>query len=270
MNVHESVVQRLQTIRAAKRFNPQKWHDDLEPVFAEKGFREPSDRIDNILIIRLDVMGDMILTSGVFREVRRNYPEAHIAAIVGEPVLPLMEFCPYCDELFTFDRRSLNNNLAESIEQMETLCETHLRQRRYDLCLLPQWGDDRRTSQLLAYLSGARERVGYSEASLEAYIDHLDIDTSFETAFLTRSVVNPPELIHEVVRNFYLLKILGMTVKDSSTEIWMSEEDMESASALLLSRVPEGCIVVALGIGAGGASRKYPIKKYLTAIRAIL
>lgn len=270
MNVHESVVQRLQTIRAAKRFNPQKWHDDLELVFAGDGYREQSDRIDNILIIRLDVMGDMILTSGVFREVRRNYPEAHIAAIVGEPVLPLMEFCPYCDELFTFDRRSLNNNLAECIEQMETLCETHLRQRRYDLCLLPQWGDDRRTSQLLAYLSGARERVGYSEASLEAYIDHLDIDTSFETAFLTRTVVNPPELIHEVVRNFYLLKILGMTVQDSSTEIWMSEEDMHSASDMLLDKVPSNCIVVALGIGAGSANRKYPLEKYLVAIKTIV
>lgn len=272
MNVHEAVERRLQAVRVSKRFNPQKLHDDLEPVFAENGFREPLERIENILIIRLDVMGDLILTSGVFREVRRNYPEAHIAAVVSEPNLPLMEVCPYCDELFTFDRWSLHNNLTECFERMEGLCETYLRPRRYDLCLLPQWGDDRRTSMLLAYLSGARERIGYSETSMEAYIDreYLDIDTSFETAFLTRAIVNPPEIIHEVARHFYLVKALGMAVRDSATEIWMSEEDMESASALLLSRVPEGCIVVALGIGAGGASRKYPIKKYLTAIRAIL
>ena len=270
MNVHEAVERQLQAMRASKRFNPQKLHDFLETVFVENGFREPTDQIENILIIRLDVMGDMILTSGIFREIRRNYPEAHIVAIVDKPNLPLMEVCPYCDELFTFDRRSHSNNWAECIEQMETMCETHLRSRQYDLCLLPQWGDDRRISMLLAYLSGARERVGYSETSLEAYIDHLNTDTSFETAFLTRAIVNPPELIHEVVRNFYLLKVLGMTVKDSSTEIWMSEEDMESASEILLGEVPENCIVVALGIGAGSANRKYPLEKYLVAIKTIL
>ena len=148
--------------------------------------------------------------------------------------------------------------------------ETHLRSRRYDLCLLPQWGDDKRISILLAYLCGAKERVGYSTTSLEAYIEHLHVDTSFETAFLTRAIVNPPELIHEVVRNFYLLKVLGMIVQDSSTEIWMSEEDMKSASELLLREVPENCIVVALGIGAGSANRKYPLEKYLVAIKTIL
>ena len=270
MNVHEAVERRLQAVRVSKRFNPQKLHDDLEPVFAENGFREPSERIENILIIRLDVMGDLILTSGVFREVRRNYPEAHIAAVVSEPNLPLMEVCPYCDELFTFDRWSLHNNLTECFERMEGLCETYLRPRRYDLCLLPQWGDDRRTSMLLAYLSGARERIGYSDTSMEAYIDHLDIDTSFETAFLTRALVNPPELIHEVVRNFYMLKVLGMTIQDSSTEIWMSEEDMNSACHVLLGKVPDNCVVVALGIGAGSANRKYPLEKYLVAIKMIL
>ena len=270
MNVHEAVERRLQAVRVSKRFNPQKLHDDLEPVFAENGFREPSEGIENILIIRLDVMGDLILTSGVFREVRRNYPEAHIAAVVSEPNLPLMEVCPYCDELFTFDRWSLHNNLTECFERMEGLCETYLRPRRYDLCLLPQWGDDRRTSMLLAYLSGARERIGYSDSSLEAYIDHLDIDTSFETAFLTRALVNPPELIHEVVRNFYMLKALGMTIRDSSTEVWMSEEDMNSASHMLLGKVPDNCVVVALGIGAGSANRKYPLGKYLVAIKMIL
>lgn len=270
--MHQAVEGRIQALRASKRFNPQKLHDFLEPVFVENGFREPSDRIDHILIIRLDVMGDLILTSGVFREVRRNYPGAHIAAIVGEQNLPLMEFCPYCDELFTFDRRSLNNNLAESFERMEDLCETHLRPRRYDLCLLPQWGDDRRASMMLSYLSGAKKRVGYSETALESYVDreHLDIDTGFEEAFLTQAVVNPPEIIHEVVRNFYLIKVLGMTVQDSSTEIWMSEQDMEAASAMLLGRVPDNCVVVALGIGAGSANRKYPLEKYLAAIEIIL
>ena len=269
MKVHEAFERYFHILRASGRFQPQKLYDALEPSFLENGFRERSEQVTDILIICLGVMGDLILTSGVFREVRRNYPDAHITAIVNDAVLALMKFCPYCDEVFVFDRWALQKSVSECFERMEPLCETSLRCRKFDRCLLPQWGDDKRTSVLLAYMSGARERIGYSDTSIRAYVKCDTIDTSFEAAFLTRTITNPPEIVHEAARNFYLLESLGMEVKDDSTEIWLEEGTVKAASERLLSLMPDHCLVVVLGIGAGRPERKYPVKQYLEAVKLI-
>ncbi len=241
MKVHEAFERYFHILRASGRFQPQKLYDALEPAFLGNGFRERSEQVTDILVICLGVMGDLILTSGVFREVRRNYPDAHITAIVNDAVLALMKFCPYCDEVFAFDRWALQKSVSECFERMEPLCETSLRCRKFDLCLLPQWGDDKRTSVLLAYMSGARERIGYSDTSIRAYVKCDTIDTSFEAAFL-----------------------------NDSTEIWLEESAVQAASERLLSLIPDRCIVVVLGIGAGKPDRKYPVEQYLDAVKLIV
>ncbi len=280
MKVHEAFERYFHIMQASGRFQPQKLHDALEPAFVENGFREASGKRDNILIIRLDVLGDMILTSGLFREVRRNYPKAHITAVVGNAILPFLKTCPYCDEVVAFERWGFEDNPGRYLEQMETFCEAHLRDRRYDLCILPQWGDDKRTTMMLAYMSGARERVGYSDAvlaELKAHfkamginVDAIKVDTSFEAAFLSQAVVSPPEIMHEVVRNFYLLESMGIRVQDDSTELWVEEKAANTAAEILLREIPEHCIPVILGIGAGGDGRKYPAEKYLEAVKLIV
>lgn len=277
MKVHEAFERYFHIMQASGRFQPQKLHDALEPAFAENGFREASGKRDNILIIRLDVLGDMILTSGLFREVRRNYPKAHITAVVGNAILPFLKTCPHCDEAFAFERWGFEDNPGRYLEQMEIFCEEHLRDRRYDLCILPQWGDDKRTTMMLAYMSGARERVGYSDAALKVYFKEMGgedaaikVDTSFETAFLSQTIISPREIVHEAARNFYLLESMGIRVQDDSTELWVEEKAADTAAEILLRELPEQCIPVVLGIGAGGDGRKYPAEKYLEAVKLIV
>ena len=277
MKVHEAFERYFHILRASGRFQPQKLYDALEPAFLENGFRERSEGRDNILIIRLDVLGDMILTSGLFREVRRNYPGAHITAVVGPAILPFLKTCPHCDEAFGFERRGFENNPGRYLEQMEIFCEENLRSRHYDLCILPQWGDDKRTTEMLAYMSGARERVGYSDASAVACCkamgasgNALKVGTRYENAFLSRAIISPAEVVHEAARNFYLLEAMGISVKDDSTELWVEEKAADTAAQILLRELPEQCIPVVLGIGAGGDGRKYPAEQYLEAIKLIV
>ena len=53
--------------------------------------------IKQILVVRLDEIGDMVLTTPFFRELRRNYPEAEITLVVKPAIYNLMELCPYID-----------------------------------------------------------------------------------------------------------------------------------------------------------------------------
>ena len=52
---------------------------EAEAEFERAGYREEiSAGVENILIVRLDAIGDMILTSGFLREVRANFPCASV------------------------------------------------------------------------------------------------------------------------------------------------------------------------------------------------
>ena len=66
--------------------------------------RNLKDTVDSILVIRLDEIGDMVMMSPLLRELRRNYPSAHITLVVKPAVYNLVELCPYVDETLTFPK----------------------------------------------------------------------------------------------------------------------------------------------------------------------
>ena len=69
----------------------------MEEEFVRQGYREdkPSG-VENILIFRLDYMGDFILSTPAIRE---NYPSAFITLVVNKAVYPMAEICPYVNEV---------------------------------------------------------------------------------------------------------------------------------------------------------------------------
>ena len=95
-----------------------------ETEFELCGYREdiPSS-VENILIVRLDVIGDMIITSGFIREVRANFPKARITLVVSPIVFPIVELCPYVNEIFIFDKSKLDRrNITPVFESLITFC----------------------------------------------------------------------------------------------------------------------------------------------------
>ena len=80
----------------------------IEQEFIREGYREKnSSGVENILIVRIDAIGDMIVTSGFIREVRANFPHARMTLVVSPLVYPLVELCPYVNEVLSFDLKTL-------------------------------------------------------------------------------------------------------------------------------------------------------------------
>ena len=63
------------------------------------------DQIRSVLLLRLDEIGDVVLTTPLLRELRRNMPHAWITLVVKPGVLNLVELCPHVNEILTFDSR---------------------------------------------------------------------------------------------------------------------------------------------------------------------
>src|SRR5579862_8057588 len=105
-----------------------------------------------ILLIRLREIGDVVFTTPAVRALRRRFPDAHLTYIVEPAAAPIVELNPHLDEVIVAPRvgglRQLRRDLALA---------RRLRATRLDVAIDFHGGP---RSSLLAWLSGARVRIG--------------------------------------------------------------------------------------------------------------
>lgn len=249
---------------ATHKFDLQDFIEYMEPAFKRLGYRTMDRRKrESILVIRLDTIGNCVMTSGFLRELRKNRPQAQITLVVTPLVRPLMEICPYVDEVLEF-ASGAGMALQDILRSAISFCFRHLWQHRFDLCFCPQWGTDLSWSLLLGFLGGARERIGYSE---KVHEEKAQRNRGYDR-LLTRALASPPEAVHEVSRAFYLLQDFGMEVREDRIEVWFDEQDRLVAHRLLVNFMEDHPLVV-VALGASQACKKYPVEQYVTALRRI-
>ena len=95
----------------------------MEQEFKREGYREKfSSSVENILIVQIDAIGDMIVMSGMIREVRKNFPQARITLVCSPLVYPLVELCPYVNEVLTFDLKTLEGQGRDHTTEIFRRC----------------------------------------------------------------------------------------------------------------------------------------------------
>ncbi len=193
-----------------------------------------------VLITRMKFIGDVILTTPIIRSVRAALPSAHIAYMGEKEAVSLLEHNPYLDEIIPFDF-----SVPSVIEQ--TRIGLLLRRRKFDL-VIDLFGNPR--SALLAYLSGARTRVGLDRPGRgKLYTVRIRDDGKPKTAV-----------------GFYkqFLLALGIPTTTAHTEIFLTDEERRNAARLLASleeRLPVGgAPLPVIGMHPGAT---WPAKKWL-------
>ena len=235
-----------------------------EPLFRLVGMRGGQEGLDlsqvrRVLVVRLDEIGDVVMTSPFLRELRRNLPSAWVTLVVKPGLYNLVELCPYVDEVLTYNwdaprlLRSLYRNAC-----ILRLAKSCLWPRRFDLAILPRWDTDYYHGTFLAYFSGARWRVGYSEqvnSSKQGLNKGLD-------RLLTHALKDS-SLMHEVEYNLNVIRLLQGEVQQGHLELWVGKDDDLFAQAVWQRHavVPQH-LIVAFGPGAGAQKRQWPISSY--------
>lgn len=116
--------------------------------------------IKKILLIRLDLLGDVILTMPAVAALRWRYPKAHMAMLVLPYTAPALDLFPYVDQVLTFDINKLrpSGDMLNPVHYRDLWrLLRKLRRERCDLSI-SFYG---LYAGLLAFLSGARLRIGY-------------------------------------------------------------------------------------------------------------
>ncbi len=246
----------------------------LEDVFKNLGFQDNfNEPVKNILIVKLDNVGDFILLSPSIRTIRENFPAAHITLVVNKRVYPLAELCPYVNEVLPFELEYAveANDVVQTMKIILEFVKNHLWKRKFTLGFEFRYFSSEKFKHLLMlYLSGARERIGYISDAERLYTDNLlPPESNIGNILLTHPVLNPPEIIHDCARNLYILQDYGLKITRTDLEVWYNSSDLYLARALL-NNFAEGRIKVSVGIGASTPMRKYPREKYLQAFKEII
>lgn len=122
-------------------------------------------RVRRILVVRVDLLGDVVLSLPAVRALKRAYPDARIDFLALRSTAPVLRDEPDVDDVIEFDPHVWRN--PANLRKRETWTEAlrmlwRLRRARYDLAVSVS-GD---IGSILTRLSGAVWRVGYAE---EAY-----------------------------------------------------------------------------------------------------
>jgi lipopolysaccharide heptosyltransferase II len=117
--------------------------------------------VRSLLLIRLDLMGDVLFSLTAAASLREAYPGAHITMLTLPYTAPLACLSPDVDEVLSVDSnriRTMRGLLAPQTWLAYLAVYRRLRSRRFDLAV-SLCG---RMASLWAFLSGARWTVGFA------------------------------------------------------------------------------------------------------------
>ncbi|MBM3239070.1 lipopolysaccharide heptosyltransferase II [Candidatus Poribacteria bacterium] len=142
--------------------------------------------IKKILILRPDGIGDLLNSTPAISLLRKSYPDAHITVFVRPLNAEILIGNPDVDEVLIYDRMGKHKRLLERLKFFHRLWKAG-----YDLAVVmytASWYN------LLAYVSGAKYRVGRYQKRFKSTLTHPSRQTYAKGT------------VHEVERNLDLVR----------------------------------------------------------------
>jgi heptosyltransferase-2 len=243
--------------------SPRRMRLAAEWLFWLGGFRGRRTDVENILVVRLDRLGDLIMTSGFLRALREDFPAAKISLAVRASLEPLARICPDVDEVIglpasDFALPSQRDEWQRTMVAWLAACrEKKIWQRRFDLAIVPRRDVDNNGAIAFAYLSGARERIGFSE---RVNRDKAIVNAGFDS--LLTQIISGDCTGHEILSLSRLRERLGKRGAIGLAP-WVTPTTRARAENFLshagLGQEP---IRVAVCLGAGAPNRCWPVERY--------
>jgi len=176
-----------------------------------------ADAKKKILVLRYRFIGDTILTVPFLRNLRRAEPDAYIAWVVAPGSSEVVRGIPYVDELIYWDPVTIHaDSRGTHRTRMQQLAFVReLRARKFNKVYVLKRSF---SSAIMALLSGARERIGFS--------------TEGRGLLLTKGVPYRHDR-HEVLNFLEVLKADGIAVEDDYLESWVTPAEQGTAAELL-------------------------------------
>jgi len=195
--------------------------------------------LERILVMNLNQIGAVVLATPVFRALKQAYPQAHVATLVRDSMVPLLDGNPYLDQVIAW-------NLRWPLRRRWDVVRA-LRRQRFDVAINLSHSLER---CLLTWLSGAPVRVGF--------------DTTEAPFLQTQRVKEQTGAYHATERNLDLVRALGIEADgEEGFRLYVSEAERRWLDEW--SRrvgLPEDATLIGLNPGASNPLNRWSVEAF--------
>ena len=193
-------------------------------------------------------LGDAVMATPVFPEVKKLFPNAHCIALASDPIAELLQGVPGIDEFLTFSREKEKKRAEE--QRMAAV----LKHRSSDLGILLTRSF---SSAWMMWRAQIPHRIGYN--------DH------FRRFLLTNPLPLPKKEQHDVFSYLDLLTPFGEVEKNPELHLCVTESEKKNARTLLESYgVSAGQKLLLINPGAAyGSAKCWPKASFCAVINAL-
>ena len=212
----------------------------------KKEIRKPK----RVLIVRLDRLGDVLLSTPVIKAVREVVPDGYIAFMVRRYAKEILEGNPDLDEVIVYDKEGREKNLPRNLKFIASL-----RRKKFDIALILH---PTTRTHLIVSAAGIPDRVGYNKKM---------------GFLLTKRIADTKHygLKHETDYVLDILRHTGLEPKDKTLYMPVnirSERRMEDI--LKENGMSGGSVCVAINPGASCASKRWKAEKFAEVGNALI
>jgi ADP-heptose:LPS heptosyltransferase len=251
-----SAIQEILNRLNARRLEKHLKHalSTLLGLFLPRGHLQevPLDSIRNILVIRQhNELGDMLCAVPLLRALRQRFPGAFVGLIASPVNYEVMLHNPFVDEVILYDKFRFFRAPTRIFAFLRKL-----RERQYDLVIVPSTVSVSFTSDAMAYLCGARYRVGAGSLNgVENVASHF-----FNLPVAAGWTSDAP--VHQTERNLDFVRCIGVQNDDLSIVIQLTDDEKKAAENLLRSHLRAGQISIGFHPGAGKPRNRWPAEQF--------
>ncbi len=236
--------------------------------------------VKRILCIRLDTIGDVIMTTPAMRFLQESQPDRHLTLMTSEAGAAIVPLVPDLDDLIVYDAPWLKATAPRQNSTPEFEMIEQLRQRQFDAAVIfTVYSQNPLPSAFLCYMAGIPLRLAHCRENPYQLLTHWVKEV--EPDQITR---------HEVQRQLDLVKSIGADVSPiwpasapdevpDYSQVKDSERMRLQVSTATLERMKRILKEMGLGArdrpwvvihpGATAASRRYPPESFAIAARQL-
>lgn len=213
--------------------------------------------LKNILLVRLDNMGDVIMSSPAF-QVIKNQSNAKLTLLTSERGAPIAKLLGTIDEVLVYDLPWLKQSTpaperSTAINELINL----LNNAKYDACIVfSVYSQSILPTALLAWMAKIPIIAGYCRENPYELVSHWIIDTE---PFTT--------IKHQIKRDLDLVAQLGFSIENASLPTIDIDRHIVYNSPIN-SLLNENYIILHPGVSE--IKREYPLENWLAIVRHLL
>jgi ADP-heptose:LPS heptosyltransferase len=208
----------------------------------------------NILALRLDNIGDVIMLGPALRAVKETSPNARLTLLASPAGSMAADLLPWIDATIAWraiwqDASQGKQRMAFEPERERELIE-RLAKLKFDAALIfTSFSQTPHVPGYVCYLAGIPLRAGESN--------------EFGGSTLSDTLCGAPTEMHQVERNLRLVEHLGFVATNRQLVVQITAEQRRRAEALLLQKgLDLARPFILLHPGASAQARRYPVERF--------